>query len=567
MRPMSWLRRHWPWAAAAVFLLALYLTTVSSEMGGHLGGDSITYYLLGQSITQGRYVDLYLPDEPVHRKYPFLFPLLLAPFLLVFDKPLLPMHIMVEFFWAASFVLFGLFLQRRLGDRRRALALALMAGMLPRFYSQGTHLLTEAPFMAFVYAALLLTEGPRETSDEKKSAADPRPSARPIGTGRLLGLIALSLCAYYTRTAALALGAAITAALFLERPRVGRLPAWLVYGAAFGLGAAGWWAFANRGGGLAYIGEFMSSDPYDVTAGRLSGGALVIRLINNAIYHLPLLGIYAVAPLAFWSDNESLTALVGGVFCLIILLGLAREFRRRPRRSAEWFFVSSLGIILLWPFQEDRFVLPVIPLALFYLFSALEWAAIKLGPTRQARALTAAFVLLMIPQLFLLGRDVPLRLRSDLHPHQPVQIGGIHTTWRTPVVDWNKYDWNYERGTPEQRETLDSMTNYLIINYVIASVAPADAVILSRKPMITYFLSGRKSVPIIADPDPAFQWEYIQKNQVSYLVTGIDEAVLTPVFQEVPKRFKPVAGIDDLTMVYRILRRHQPLPPEGEPDL
>ena len=143
----------------------------------------------------------------------------------------------------------------------------------------------------------------------------------------------------------------------------------------------------------------------------------------------------------------------------------------------------------------------------------------------------------------------------------------IHATWTTPVVNWNKYDWNYERGTPDQRETLDSMTNYLIINSVLASVTPPDAIILSRKPMITYFLSGRKSVPIIANPDPAFQWEYIQKNRVTHLVTGIDENALVPVFSEVPKRFKPLAGIDNLAVVYRILRRHQPLPPEGEPDL
>ena len=95
--------RLWPFAAISIALFALHLTSASSEIGGHHGGDSVIYYLLGKAIADGKgYVDLHLPGEPVHTQYPPLFPLLLAPFHLVFEKPLFAMHVMVCFFNALA---------------------------------------------------------------------------------------------------------------------------------------------------------------------------------------------------------------------------------------------------------------------------------------------------------------------------------------------------------------------------------------------------------------------------------------------------------------------------------
>ncbi|HUT54349.1 MAG TPA: hypothetical protein VM658_13250 [bacterium] len=73
------------WAAVAVALAILHLTSVSSELGGNLGGDNVIYYLLAKAIAGGQScVDLYLPGHPAQVKFPFLFPLLPAPFHLLF---------------------------------------------------------------------------------------------------------------------------------------------------------------------------------------------------------------------------------------------------------------------------------------------------------------------------------------------------------------------------------------------------------------------------------------------------------------------------------------------------
>jgi hypothetical protein len=91
------------------------------------------------------------------------------------------------------------------------------------------------------------------------------------------------------------------------------------------------------------------------------------------------------------------------------------------------------------------------------------------------------------------------------------------------------------------------------MNYVLANVSPENTVVLSRKPMYTFYLSDRESVPIVPNPNPDWQWNYILERQVDYMIWGLDEEALQPMLEEWPGRFKLRAMIEDAA-IYKVLR-------------
>jgi hypothetical protein len=542
---MSALKRQWPWIALSLVLSAYYLTTISRELGGHLGGDNVVYYLLSKALSEGDgYVDLYLPGHPVHHKFPFVLPVLLAPFHLVFQDPLLPMHAMVSLGWAAAAILFGIGTARRLGDRRAGLALGLLAGTLPRLYLQSAHLLSESTYMVFVFAALLAVAGDRKQE------------LRPPSVWRLT---LLSLLAFFTRTTGVALGAALGLELWRRRARatVGSrsVPSWLILAAIFGAGVLAWLIFGSAGSEkFVYFNQFLSKDPYQADLGQAGLGDLFIRVKENLIYYLPAVGVFSLSPLTFATQEETLILVLGTLAFLLILVGVGRELRR-GHTAAEVFFLLSLLIVLVWPFSEQRFIMPVLPLGVFYLFAGLDTAlALAVSEARRRRALLVFYLIVLVLQGALLAGSVRDRFADGLEPKGPVYVTGFGQ-WRWPVVNWANYDLSYRRGDVREKNIMHQMTNYLIINYVLANVSPENAVVLSRKPMYTFYLSGRESVPIIPNPDPDWQWNYILERQVDYVVSGLDEEALQPMLDEWPERFKLRAMIgDEDAEIFKVLR-------------
>ena len=44
-------------------------------------------------------------------------------------------------------------------------------------------------------------------------------------------------------------------------------------------------------------------------------------------------------------------------------------------------------------------------------------------------------------------------------------------------------------------------------------------------------------MPIIQDNDPKFQWNYLEQNHVRFIVTGLEEESLTPMFKQFKQQF------------------------------
>ena len=439
----SWLKKKWPWLLVFALLGAVHLTNVSSEFGGNVGGDSVIYYLLGKALATGQgYVDLYLPGHPPHVKYPFLFPLLLAPFHLAFKNPLPAMHAMVALFNVAAAVALGLWAGRRWGSERMGLCLALVFGTLPRLYLQSGHLLTEPLYMAFCFLALLLLPA------DKGAAMIP-------GRFALLGLLVLA--AFFTRTAGVALALAVGLDLLLRRTTIAagkrQLPAGVVLLVIFAL-AAGLWVLRNKlagAEGLVYLRHFMVRG--NALLGSVGFNELAFQTYNNFKYYFYFLGLHSFTP--GWTVPLPYLAfqVIGYGLFAVIVTGLVLELWR-GRYGAELFLVLSMVMVILWPFMEDRFLLPVLPLASFYLLRAIKRG---LGfiprPKAASWAMAGIMALVLVCQGYLVTRFAADRLADGRDPKVPVRVEG-YGTWERPVINWAKYDLRFIGVDREDRKSV-----------------------------------------------------------------------------------------------------------------
>ncbi|MEO0113721.1 MAG: hypothetical protein ABIK80_07195 [candidate division WOR-3 bacterium] len=70
-----------------LLLIFLLLAILAYDPKPALGGDNIHYLLLARSLISFKgYRDLWHPEEKPHTQYPFGFPLLIIPFLLIFGE-------------------------------------------------------------------------------------------------------------------------------------------------------------------------------------------------------------------------------------------------------------------------------------------------------------------------------------------------------------------------------------------------------------------------------------------------------------------------------------------------
>ena len=119
------------------------------------GGDNAVYAILGQSIARGKgYKDLYLPDEQPHTQYPFGFPLLLTPLILVFGMNTIMLKCLVLLTGVAAFY-FMCRICTSLFKEKSYVPLVMFIS-IPIFAIYSHWILSEMPFLFFSLSAIYL---------------------------------------------------------------------------------------------------------------------------------------------------------------------------------------------------------------------------------------------------------------------------------------------------------------------------------------------------------------------------------------------------------------------------
>ena len=480
------------WVCGAHLVLALLLFDPQPFMGG----DNFWYMILGESLRTGHgYRDLWLPTAPLHTHYPPVYPILLAV-IGVIANSVIAFKLLSLACTTAAVALTYAIARRRTGDVRLALAAALVVAVAPAIVEYSHWELSEAPFLLLVTVALYAF------------VRDPGGDDRTVFAAGA----AAALAAYLTRSAGVALLFAIAAGLALEKRW--RHLAW--FAGASAVVVLGWslyvrWAAAGAAT-TTYGQEFFYRDPYRPELGHVTVGDLFSRVGAN-------LKVYA---LNAWPQTIGGRDVGGGLataFSLLLLGVVLGGLLRRVRKPGipELFTLAYIGLILLWPqaWSDQRFLLPLVPLAAVYLVEAIGWALQaapggggRLGLAHGAIALCVVFALLA--NLRIVGPSLQCTraaLRDQAFPCAPAAFADFVEASR----------WIGEHTEP-------------------------GAVTISRKPQILYWYGHRPGevYPFTNDPDSLMR--FLDARHTRYVVVdnlfGTTGRYLVPAIQRHLDRFR-----------------------------
>jgi hypothetical protein len=467
--------------AGALVALHVAMALLTFDPTPHPGGDNGAYISLGRSLLEhGSYAELWEPGEPPHTKYPPVFPTVLALAMALGLQPWVQLKLVVLGLSATGVAATFFWLRAR---RRAALAVgvAALVAIAPGVLREGRWLLSDVPFWAFTMIALWAFERLRHTAG-----------------GGLVLAAAGTVLAYFTRSAGLPLALAGFAWLAWRR----RWTQLAVLAAAVGVPALLWWLRTLQYGPSGYVSEFWLVDPYYPMLGTIGATDMFARMAENigkyVSIHLPILLAVQL--------NGFLTAVSAAVF-LAALGGWALRMRRPA--AAELFLPLYLGLILVWPavWSGERFLLPALPLLLFYAGEGVTRLVQRLMPGRGPATAAAAGALLLVLAL-------------------PGLAGAVRsgTTCTARYLDGQRYP---------------CLPSFVYDDFFAAAedagaALPADAVVLNRKPRLFYVLGGGvQGVNYPLSDDPAVFFATAQAAGARYVLfdqlDAVAEVYLRPV--------------------------------------
>lgn len=496
MKPDTPLRSLAPPPWVVVCGLGLVTASLYSLILGPIfpfqGGDSARYLFLARGILGGEgYLDLFTDPATPHTKYPFVFPLIIAAVTGLAGENIVILKVVL-----GGFVFLGAWGLYAIGRHRGEAWLGLLGALLlignHYAYVFSIQVLSEIPFTAFALWALYFSE----------RYLQPDSALAPGLRLRYLGLTLLFLLlAYFTRSAGIVLLPALLLAMIYRR--YGPLPPgtppfrspWGHIATAFGVFfvAAGAWALRNLWVAeetSAYLQEYLTSS--SLTDGA---AAWLAELAEQADYYLlQTSGIFFP-----WLDGQYLRAAGAVVYglCAVGLIG-----SRRRLAMPEFYFVLFLLMVVVWHYQEPRFLVPVIGLggyfALLGLRTLFALLASSRTPSRNSR--TPHWIAGLLGVLFVGG-----------HLLQSVENGREFSAEpdRTQAYPINPHFYLMagSRG----------MFNMLWLAAGLREQADPEGLVLARKPALVALASGLHATKLKLSADPAVALQQIRDAGVRYI--------------------------------------------------
>lgn len=388
------------WLLPVLALAGLAMAVLLFDQNLSLSGDNAQFIVLGRSLASGHGLSETLGIEPIpHTKYPFGFPLMLAVVEAIFPHNILALKGLVTLLYAFAIPMIYRFV-RSYATTPMALSVCLLCLVSPALLNFSHQVMSEIPFLAASFLALLML----------KHAADTQSS-------KTLGVAILALMgAYYIRTAGVALiGAGIVFFVLHRRFK----DAAIIAGAAFLLALPWYLRNATLGGG-GYLRQFLLSvDPYRPEQGLLGLSTLTERILANLkIYGLnEIPRVFVPSFIARGDASWFFGFITGAILLHAVIQGL------RKRELPAVYLAFYLAMCLLWPqvWSDTRFLLPAIPLISY---AVLRGASDLLGHLgARVSALSPAPVLVIL-LLVSLGSNVYTTRQLA------AQIGNYPANWK-----------------------------------------------------------------------------------------------------------------------------------------
>lgn len=356
--------------------------------------DSTRYVIWGTSIAHGKgFVDDTQPDAESYVVNAPLYAVVLAPVMLFFPYSLTAAKIWTLLWGIGSLVLFHIWLRRRFNSAAALVGVVVFA-FNPLMLVLATEAMSETVFIAALILIMILYESwiPREAMSSRRSIAI---------------LILLSFLPLLREVAVALTGAiAITGLRCGERKRI----AWMLAGTAL---IGGVWAIRNlalvgtpstsQGTNVSFmLGHFVTApdaSPLSEFVMRLSAnvGAFYIYIASLLLYPFPQSLIFDPStPFKLLYKSMSFAKyMIPFVSLPLVIHGMARDYRQHGKRlMGILFLILYLLVIFLYPVQDVRFLLPLLPLCIFYCLSS--WQSIAKGSLIQSKGVLAAAIVATI---------------------------------------------------------------------------------------------------------------------------------------------------------------------------
>ncbi len=453
---------------ALLLFLITYLLRMDSVVG--LYTDDAWYVLLGKALATGHGFTLINSPSPgiFPSLYPPAYPFLLS--LIWRLNPQFPQNVWMLksvsiIAMAGAGIAVYLYL-RRLRDlsHYQSLGIALAAVTCPAMvFLLTSNVLSEGVFTLATVLTLVAAEQAVRTCGKK------------MWSYTLLSA-ALASFAYLTRSIALALIIAVF--VYLLRERLIRLAVFFALGIVLFVGPWKFYAMAHaptpvqlaeQGGYISqnYSTQFWQRKASVISSGWITAADLPHRVWRNLV-KITGHSIEVVILGAFHQDDADEDALGIGSFILsaLVIAGVILAVRERVT-LLEIYVALTIMIIVLWPWDPLRFVLPLSPFVIYYLFRGVrglyDLLQRRQPPSNlQVQAIVLASVIWCLVALNTFGN-----VRRSMALHGP------------------------QDGHPEQNLIFDESRKMLIW---AREHLPDNAVIASDNPALVYLFTGRRTI-------------------------------------------------------------------------
>lgn len=513
--------------------------------------DSAIFCLLGQAIAQGQgYLLLSEPNPQPYFTFPPLLPLQIAGLMNLFGntdiqamQPILKASIQLMFLVSLPFF-YGW--TRDLFGKPLALALTLLVGLNPVVFKYSSDVLSDVPYWAYSSLAIFYVWRWNQSKNQ--------PNGWRWFAGALIAIALSALC----RQIGIALILAFLLMLTVQRHWKPLILAAVVCGSvilgwqgyehnyrsthaveADGLNQAGVQAVLDKSPvKLEFIKHFMTLNPVsDDQAESVQPLTHPDQLLAQGLkrfdrYSGILLDqVFPPLTVRINGEKENVFHLFPFVILLwgTLLLGFRQVQSKFP--FLGYYVLLYGGVLMVYPYISPRFLLPVLPLLLCYGVAGLsqianwiqEKASVPSGSLKWATAaLVPCFVLLTL-----------------CGGHLPQTIRWVNAGYKIKKADIAP------SLKPENKGFYESLV-------WLKGNTPTNSLIISRKPPVTYYYSGRKSIAFpFTKKEPTFlsfiehkaQQYHAQFRQV-YLIEdtafGETKTYLSPVLEKNPKAFRLV---------------------------
>lgn len=399
-----------------VILVTLLVINTASYRNGHDWGDDFSQYIFqAKSLVDGTTdrlleISTYRYNHSENKilgpaLYPWGYPIILSPAYALFGLEPLPMKVLTNLFFLFSLGVIFLLFRGRLGRAENYLVLVILS-INPALFEFKDSILSDFPFMFFCLTSIFFMQ---------RFIIEKKPFLNESASNALLGLSLFASCAVRGNGIILIptlLTIQIVQSLratggkgALSLPKISHLIPYGVFAASTYL--------------LGALLPSASSSSYSEQLGMLS----METITTNVVYYMTL-------PSAFFTTSipKPLDVMGELLFLLTIplaLLGVIRNFRDSYHYIV--FTVLTIVLFISWPGTQGlRFIFPIIPFYLFFIFAGLIRlkAIISIRAPGAALPLTAAFAAMVI---FLFGIATSHQMYTVLNSTEQGMLEGPYT--------------------------------------------------------------------------------------------------------------------------------------------